>query len=58
MVDADGPSRRNRYILWIARTRCEASEGVVATLWSRGGNMGTQRHYACQPSCSRKKVYF
>ena len=25
----------------------EASEGVVAALWNRGGNMGTQRHYAC-----------
>ena len=25
----------------------EASEGVVAALRSGGGNVGTQRHYAC-----------
>ena len=29
---------------------CEASEGVVATLWNRGGNMGTRGHHACQLS--------
>ena len=28
----------------------EASEGVVATLRSGGGNMGTQRHDACHLS--------
>ena len=26
----------------------EASEGVVAAPWNRGGNMGTRGHHACQ----------
>ena len=29
---------------------CEASEGVVAAPWNRGGNMGMRRHHACQLS--------
>ena len=29
---------------------CEASEGVVATTWSGGGNMGTRGYYVCQLS--------
>ena len=48
-------SRRDRYVSWIAEIRfwrqdCEASEGVVATSRSRGGNIGTRRHCACQLS--------
>ena len=28
----------------------EASECVVAAPWNKGGNMGMQRHHACQLS--------
>ena len=29
---------------------CEASDCIMATLWSGGGNMGTRGHDACQLS--------
>ena len=40
-----GPSRRDKYALWIAGSGfamqdCEASESTVATPWSGGGNVG------------------
>ena len=50
-----GPSKRDLCVFWIAKTRfydinCKASEGVVATPRSRGGNMGTRGHDAYQIS--------
>ena len=39
------PSRRDLYVSWMglgfAKPDCKASEGVVATPWREGGNMGT-----------------
>ena len=57
------PSRRDQFISWIAGILFstqdrEASEGVVATLRSGGGNVGARRHDTGHLSflCLRMKV--